>query len=257
MIYRSNLAAPDLSPHFKLLVRPRPWSLGHDIPSDPDYEPENCYLSHDEAALLYHCVKALPGAWLDIGCRFGWSTAHIAAAALEVIAIDQALDLQYAWDRFEDNLLGWWPSISEVIAKPTVIALPQLLLRRVPIQLNGFCIDANHDSPEPTNDAKGCLRIAAPDCCIVFHDFRGKPIRDAVRFLMSHDKDCPVSDFGYIGCKCGRGFKCRIYWTPSMMAVCWRGNFVPPVHVRDPQVDWVSVRRGAKIDEDFDLSRCV
>ena len=238
MIYRSNLICPDLSPHFKLLVRSRPWSLGHDIPSDPDYEPENCYLSHDEAALLYHCVKALPGAWLDIGCRFGWSTAHIAAAGSEVTAVDQDLCLQSQQERFEDNLLGWWPSISEVIAKPTVIALPQLLLRRVPIQLNGFCIDANHDSPEPTNDAKGCLWIAAPDCCIVFHDFRGQPIRDAVRFLM------------------GEGFRARVYWTPSMMAVCWRGNFVPPIHVRDPKVDWASVRRGAKVDQDFDLSRC-
>ena len=245
MIYRSNLTAPDLSPHFKqLLVRPRPWSLGHDIPSDPDYEPENCFMSHDEAAILWQCAYSMSGDWVDIGARFGWSTIHVASAGCNVVAVDHVLKLIVAQERLEGNLHFWWHRISEVISKSSSIALAQLNANNYGISdrpvkyFAGFCIDANHDSPEPTNDARGCLKIAAPDCCIVFHDFRGRPIRDAVRFLM------------------GEGFRARVYWTPSMMAVCWRGNFVPPVHVRDPKVDWVSVRRGAKIDEDFDLARC-
>lgn len=248
MIYRSNLTAPDLSPNFKLLVKPRPWSLGHSIPSDPDYEPECCFMSHDEAAILYHCAQATrrnvpSGAlydskcWLDIGTRFGWTAATIASSANNVTLVDQELSMIYAQDRMERNLRAdeCWDWVTEVIGKPATVALAQLNANAK--QFDGFCIDANHDDPEPLNDAKGCLKIAAPDCCMVFHDFRGRPIRDAVRFLMAE------------------GFKARVYWTPAMMAVCWRGNFKPPVHHRDPAVDWNMVRIAAEIDRDFDLSR--
>lgn len=241
MIYRSNLTAPDLAPHFKLLVKPRPWSLGHSIPSDPDYEPDNCFMSHDEAAILYHCAAAIyqtaNAGWVDIGCRFGWTSVHIGSAHCGVMCVDQVLSRQYAQERFERNMRDFWHTILSVSHVPSAEYL-RFAAAHDHDEYAGFCIDANHDAPEPTNDARGCLKIAAPDCCMVFHDFRGRPIRDAVRFLM------------------GEGFHARVYWTPAMMAVCWRGNFKPPVHVRDPAIDWATVRRAAEIDQDFDLSRC-
>jgi hypothetical protein len=236
MIYHSNLTGPDLSEHFKLLLKPRPWSLGHDIPSDPDYEPDNCFISHDEAAILWNCARAAPGLWVDIGCRFGWTSAHIASAGVQVAAIDQALIVEQLYNRFDSNMHYFWPRLITVIEAPAAEGLA--LLASTDKLFSGFCIDGNHDSPEPVNDARGCLKIAAQDCCMVFHDFRGRPIRDAVRYLMN------------------QGFKSRVYWTPAMMAVCWRGYFVPPVHVRDPKIDWAMVRRAAEIDKDFDLKAC-
>lgn len=241
MIYHSNLTAPDLSGNFKLLVKPRPWSLGHDIPSDPDYEPENCFFSHDEAAILYHCAKAIyntPNAgWVDIGCRFGWTTAHIAESYCGVYAIDQVLKLQVAQTRFEHNMRNYWHTILNISHESATESLARMGELKHD-KYAGFCIDGNHDSPEPLNDACGCLKISAPDCCMVFHDFRGRPIRDAVRLLMAE------------------GFKSRVYWTPAMMAVCWRGSFSPPVHNRDPKVDWGKVREASEIDQDFDLRLC-
>jgi hypothetical protein len=38
-----------------------------------------------------------------------------------------------------------------------------------------------------------------------------------------------------------------------MVALCWRGDFDPPVHVRDPQIDWASVQRSMA---PFDFRRC-
>ena len=61
MIYRSNLTCPDLSLHFKLRNPPKQ-IMGHDAPSDPDFEPECTYWTHDEAAILYNVVKQVP--WL-------------------------------------------------------------------------------------------------------------------------------------------------------------------------------------------------
>ena len=232
MIYRSNLEVPDLSPHFKLLVKPRPWSLGHSIPSDPDYEPDCCFMSHDEAAILYHCALSMPGDWVDIGARFGWTTAHIAEANPSVvIPIDPILRYAPQRNRFMENLEDWDEEIILRFDVDAADAIPMLAHG-----ISGFCIDGNHDDPEPLRDATAALTMAAEDTCMVFHDFRGRPIRDAVRFLMA------------------QGFKARVYWTPAMMAVCWRGDFVPPVHVRDPAIDWFSVRRA--IDSDFDLTRC-
>lgn len=232
MIYRSNLTCPDLSPYFKLLVKPRPWSLGHSIPSDPDYEPECCFMSHDEAAILYNCAAQMRGPWIDVGSRFGWTAKHINwITNRTVLCVDPHFQVPELLMRFLDNIGHKW---ALNIWADTLASLSEHKVG----PYSGFCVDANHDDPEPLNDAKGCLQIAAPDCCIVFHDFRGRPIRDAVRFLMAE------------------GFHCRVYWTPAMMAVCWRGNFTPPVHQRDPAIDWNMVRAASEIDQDFDLSLC-
>ena len=230
MIYKSNLTCPDLSSHFKLLVKPRPWSLGHSIPSDPDYEPECCFMSHDEAAILYHCATQMRGPWVDVGSRFGWTAKHINwITNSPVECVDTGYGSQALRNRFLENMGGSWAPFTFA---GTVLQLVDTSPAR---RAMGFCIDANHDDPEPLNDARACLKIAAPDCCMVFHDFRGRPIRDAVRFLMAE------------------GFHARVYWTPAMMAVCWRGNFTPPLHHRDPRVDWNMVRIASEIDKDFDL----
>lgn len=242
MIYKSNLMAPDLAPHFRLKHEVRPWSLGHSIPSDPDFSPDCCFMSEDETAILAACARQVKGYWMDIGARTGWTTAAILSGGVAGIdAVDQDRGLR---NRFWENI----ESVGKEAVNRTVLyslsakaAMAGVLkdpTGHTPPPYAGFCIDGDHDEPQPLLDAQGCLKIAAPNCCMVFHDFRGKPIRDACRFLM------------------GSGWKCRVYWTPAMMAVCWRGDFTPPTHDRDPNVDWRQVRRSAEIDQDFNLTLC-
>ncbi len=65
---------------------------------------------------------------------------------------------------------------------------------------------------------------------MLFHDFRGQPIQDAVLMLM-HIED----------------FRCRIYDTPNGVALLWRGypEFKPPDHTPDPAIDWKAIRKQA------------
>ncbi len=238
MIYRSNLTAPDLSGNFRMISKPRHWSLGHDVPSDPDFEPECAFMSVDEAAVLEECAMRSRGQWVDIGSRTGWSSAYIALNGNEVIAVDSA----YSKDspvlaRAELNIretramLGvrWFMGSSAEFFE-------YCSREHAEGPFAGVCVDGNHDSPEPLRDAQNALRNLAPTGVIVFHDFWGRPIREGVEYLMD------------------QGLKCRVYNTPAGMAVCWRGDFVPPNHTPDPAINWSQIRR-ERVPE-FDFSRC-
>lgn len=104
---------------------------------------------------------------------------------------------------------------------------------------DGMVIDADHDPPQPLNDATGCLHVAKRRSVIVFHDFWGEPIRAGVRLLVRE------------------GWGCRVYMTPNGVAVLWRGfdNTPVPGHIPDPKIDWAEVRRTRA--PEFDWSVCV
>ena len=225
MIFRSNLKAPDLSQHFQMLC-PAKQICGHDAPSDPDFEPNCTFWTHDEAAILYNVVKQTEGAWFDIGSRFGWTTAHIAAAgASRVIGIDTI----YA---YTSPLLRAICNTEFVRRNITFDHSREGLSGGI-----GCVIDADHDSPWPMNDARWAVHPDRMHKVILFHDFWGQPIRDAVSWLMD-------------------GYQCRIYNTPNGVALLWRGlpNFVPPDHTPDPIVQWASFRANCT---EFDFGRCV
>lgn len=230
-IYRSNLTAPDLAPYFKLRVPPLQ-IMGHDMPSDPDFDPNCGYLTHDEAAILYRVAKAWPGRWADIGARLGWTAAHIAAAGATVVPIDPELAFDGFSRRFEDNVSHCWTSIAwvEHLTSEKVFRLPG-------VRFVAAMIDGDHDAPQPSFDAARAIQAGAQ--VLVFHDFAGRPIRDAVGGVL---------DLGT--------WKARVYWTPNMMAVAWRDDcgFVPPDHVRDPAIDWRGMER--MVSADFALWRC-
>ncbi len=224
MIYRSNLTAPDLAPHFKFL-NPPIQMLGHDIPSDPNFDPRCGSWSHDEAAILYNCAKSMPGTWVDIGSRLGWTSAHLCEAGCKVVSVDPALKVSEFFERFKENIAaadgtlkyrgktesrtsGDWFRDHALLASP----------------FDGFVIDGDHDYPQPLLDAMRCHSNASRNCVIALHDFLGGPIQDAVIALI------------------GLGWKCRVYDTPNGVAVCWRGDFTPPDHIPDPRIDWASIR---------------
>lgn len=199
--------------------------MGHDVPSDPELEPDNCFMTHDEAAILHNCALLLPGAWVDIGSRFGWTTVHIEHAGCDVIAIDPEYNSWNGLKRAQYNI-----SVSR--AGKGSIALIGNTSKEFfsgctdQLQFDGVCIDGNHDSPHPLEDAIGALRHLKPKGFVVFHDFWGKPIRDGAEYLVS------------------QGLKCKTYSTPNGMAVCWRGSVEPPEHVPDSSINWARVWSG-------------
>lgn len=267
MIYRSNLTCPDLTPHFNHLVsRPMGHSFGHDVPSDwgdkANDDPvfglyKRCGMwTHDEAAILYNVARSLPpGDWLDIGCHTGWTTRHIAAAhpfdgfdldgsarsakALEsnyVHWVDPMLSVPGFSERFAENggetmkhpgepLCG---TSQEIFARGPWFYFPGNRYR-------GVVIDGDHEPGKPLEDAQNSAAHLAADGVILLHDFIGQPVREAVTWLLDH------------------GFHARIYWTPHMVACCWRGDFQPPDHVPDPRI--VAEDLPARMP-DFDFSRC-
>lgn len=210
MIYHSNLVAPDLAPQFRLRNPPMQM-LGHDVPSDPDFWPDCGYLTHDEAAILYHWALALPGPWVDIGARLGWSTAHIAVSGNVVFAVEPELYLDTFFQRFSDNMRESSTRVGRCPCKSKDVLLPQGIV--------GALIDGDHDDPNPFNDAQLLFPRMAARCAILFHDYMGPSVWGAAKALVQ------------------QGFRYRVYWTPNMMCVCWRGDIEPVEHRPDPHVE--------------------
>ena len=243
MIYRSNLTAPDLTPHFKHLVsRPMAHSFGHDVPSDwgdkADDDPvfglyKRCGMwTHDEAAILY-CVAMTCSVrgWIDIGSHTGWTTAHIAAIGTAFYAIDPMYAIHDFQRRALDNL-NW--TASGQLFPFTSSGMFSLFTEAM--KVSGFCIDGDHEPGEPLKDAQNSVKHLADTGVIMLHDGTGQPVREAVEWLMR------------------KGMKCRAYFTPHLVFCCWRGDFVPPDHEPDQKV------KNAHLDgryPDFDFSRCV
>jgi hypothetical protein len=217
MIYRSNLTCPDLQPDFEpLICKPRPNTMGHDALSDPDFEPDCLFFTHDEAAILYNVVKECRGRWVDIGSRTGWTSRHITAPGGVVV---DCVDVGYRQNpRLE---IAFWKNLDKG-GKVSAHGETSFEYFHEDFDVyTGACIDGNHDAPFPLVDAVLCATHGAR--VIVFHDFWGPPIQEAVTFLK------------------WQGWKAKIYNTPNGVAVCWRGEFTPPDHTPDPSINWEQV----------------
>lgn len=218
--------------------------MGHDVLSDfadrSASDPllglyKNCgFWTHDEAAILYTCAMLMGGRWIDIGCHTMWTTAHIAAAGCDVLGIDPMLPVPEFAARAAENKLG----------------LPQENRRRINAigatsktafallgeeKASGIVVDGDHCHPCPLEDAESARKHLEETGFVLFHDFIGRPVREGVEYLMA----C--------------GFKCKVYWTPHMVACCWRGDIAPPHHTPDPQINWEAVKSSMP---DFDFARC-
>ncbi len=225
MNYKSNLPQPDIWKTFKhVQFRPMAHSFGHDVPTDwhdkADDDPifgiwKKCgSFTQDEGAILYSCAIQYSGyPWCDIGCNTGMSSAVIrAATGAPVDCVDYMLALPAFLDRFLENtnfpLTQIWAQKSDRYFDGGVYRY-----------YAGICIDGDHDAPQPLRDAQNASKHLESDGVIVFHDFWGQPVQDAVLWLMNN------------------GFRSRVYVTPHGVAACWRGNFFkPPDHIPDPNL---------------------
>jgi predicted O-methyltransferase YrrM len=182
-------------------------------------------VTHDEAAILYHLavqtgMLALASCrrahWLEIGCNAGWSTAHIASAPdVDVTALDQD---RVAIDRAIWNVeaCGLSSRVQFLCGASDDLHLLDL---KGPIY-DGVFIDGGHEPGQPERDARLVVPLLHDDAVVVLHDAIGKPVQDAIKYL--------------IAC----GFKYQPYCTPQLLAVLYRGRFNPPHHEPDPTFNW-------------------
>ena len=213
MIYRSNIECPDLTPYFRFRDPPMT-RMGHDIPSDPEVDPDCGFLTHDEASILYNIAEAWPGIWVDIGCRFGWSTAHIAAAGNRVVGVDPLLSDPAMMQR----------AVADIGPMSFVGQTSEEFFSQPRDEIVGAHIDGCHDWPEPLRDAERA--IAAGARVIVWHDFLGEPVQRAVMEIALGNEHWAWQEF----------------WTPNGMAVAWDTRWCQSdlilSHDRDVSVNW-------------------
>lgn len=220
----------DLRPHFpNLYWRPMPHSFGVPVASDwqdkSDDDPvfgifKRCGLwTMDEADILYRAAVQLKGSWVDIGSNVGWTTAHVAEAGCDVLAIDPMYRKDEFAARTRMNLDKWLErcgGIRAFVAETSARALDEWGTFRY----TGFVIDGDHDDPNPTTDAAMSVCHLEERGIILFHDARGEPVKKAIRWLLNYFPE----------------FKHRVYPTPHGVCACWRGEFEPPDYVRIPGV---------------------
>lgn len=238
MIYRSNLTCPDFTPRFRnIFSRPMPHSFGHDVPSDwkdkADDDPvfgiyKRCGLwTHDEAAILWNVAEHITvKRALDIGCHTGWTTTHMAVPGMAIAAIDPMIRVPEFHRRFVDN-----GAPGAVGCQTSNQYFEPLALRS---KFGLIVIDGDHSPGKPLEDAMHAEEHLAEDGVILLHDGTGRPVREAVEWLMK------------------AGFNARAYFTPHLVFCCWRDQFEPPDHEPDPRV------RRAHLDgrhEEFDFGR--
>ena len=223
MIFRSNLAAPDLSPAFapRTVCKPRHNSFGHDVLSDPEQPCEPGFMTHDEAAILFNVAREIGGRWFDVGSACGWGAAHLLAAGCDTMLVDPIYKQASLFQRVEENLAWWkkpkWGALSWDSSE-LWSEMDKGVAFNGATYFDGFVIDGDHTHPNPLNDAKHAAIHLKDRGVIVLHDCYGDPLR-GVEWLMDN------------------GFNARLYWTPNVLAVCWRGEFTPPDHIHDPSVE--------------------
>ena len=107
---------------------------------------------------------------LEIGCHYGWSTAHLVAAGLDLDVIDPGLGYPDQMRDVADSLARvggpgeakLWAGFSPSIV-PAVRAT-----QRAPWSF--AFIDGYHEGRAPLDDAEAVIASMADDACVMFHD---------------------------------------------------------------------------------------
>ena len=247
--YRSNLMCRDYTPCFPHAREMDPAVYrnpqGHTVLCDPEIFPRCGYMTHDEGAVLANIVRRVEESrgvrrrWLEIGSHTGWSGAHIAPSCIGLVAVEpEFLHSVYNQTgspavfagRFVDNMRRCGLPDDRVVMVPKKFEdahadlLEEALTGSV---FAGAFIDGEHEAPYPENDAKMAVQLLDTEypVAVVFHDVLAPSVQAGVQVFID------------------AGFRWRLYYTPQLMAVCWRDgakNKMPdmPVHRRDPSFDW-------------------
>ena len=175
--------------------------------------------SLEEAELLYNNALQFAGRrGLEIGCHYGWSTAHLLAAGLQLDVIDPALGYADQMADVRESLSGvstaggftLWAGFS-----PSVV--PAVRATR-PEPWSFVFIDGYHEGRAPLDDAEAVAALCAPDACVMFHDLVSPHVAAGLKHFIE------------------QGWSAGLYNTMQVMAIAWRGAAAPVRHVADPKV---------------------
>jgi hypothetical protein len=176
-------------------------------------------LSLDEATLLHN--NALPFAGnraLEIGCHYGWSTAHLVAAGLDLDVIDPALGYPDQKHDVEQSLAAvGGPGRTHLWAGFSPSIVPAVRATQSEPWSFAF-IDGYHEGRAPLDDAAAVMGDMAEDALALFHD------------LISPHVAAGLGAFADAGWRVG------LYNTMQIMGVAWRGAAAPAAHIADPDM---------------------
>jgi glycosyltransferase involved in cell wall biosynthesis len=221
-----NMAVADASKH--------PWEhfrreIPHTYYCDKRYPPIG-FASRDEASILHNTALQFAAAAggkpvdvLEIGCWMGWSAAHLALAgeAIRLDVVDPLLEKPDHRADVEASLKA-----AGVLERVNLVGgfspakVHELAAARNGRKWSLIFIDGEHGRPGPLNDATACIKYAAEDCAILFHDLASPEVMEGLDYLKK------------------QGWRTRIYMTKQIMGVAWRGNVRPLAHVPDPRIQW-------------------
>lgn len=192
------MTCPDLLPAFphtaELIVN------GHATLHDVDFDTSCGYVSIDEARILWFLALAFPGVWVEIGSHTGFSGAHIAAAGVELFALDPA----YHDSAFRARAVENWTRAGVRHRIRDIPGSSRDWLPGLGVTIDGAFVDGDHDAPAPLLDAQLLLPHLAEHAVVVFHDAVGQPVLDAVEWLAE------------------QGFGKLMYESMSRLAICAR-----------------------------------
>jgi Methyltransferase domain len=181
--------------------------------------PDTGVQSFEEAELLYNNALQFAGRrGLEIGCHYGWSTAHLLAAGLHLDVIDPALGYLDQMADVRESLSGistaggfnLWAGFSPSIVPAVRATRPGLW--------SFVFIDGYHEGRAPLDDAEAVSSLCGPDACVMFHDLVSPHVAAGLRHFIA------------------TGWRVGLYNTMQVMAIAWRGAAAPVRHIADPNV---------------------
>lgn len=173
--------------------------------------------SYEEAVCLHTIARQFAGKrGLEIGSHFGWTSAHLQAAGLDMDYLDPEFadaDRVAAVDEVlktidTNRLYRLWPLYSPQ-------AIPQVR-KATPYPWSFIFIDGDHDENAPEDDAVAVIGFCAEDAVVVFHDMTSPSVARGLAVFKQ------------------AGWQVRLYNTMQVLGIAWRGNVTIPDHVRDP-----------------------
>lgn len=187
-------------------------------------------ISTEEALILHNVAKGFAGARaLEIGCHFGWSTAHLVAAGLDLDVVDPALA--------EETRMAWVRSSLERAAAPGTPparlwsgfspAILETVAASRPGPYSFVFIDGNHDGDAPRQDAVAVQPFCADTAVVMFHDLNSPHVAAGLTAMAE------------------AGWNTGIYETMQIMGIAWRGPVEPLRTQRDPAVPESPAHLGA------------
>ena len=219
---------PGLLRYFPSALPANPWAVSWPYlrPSTPHvYRSDRRYdgpffignASYEEAVCLYEIARQFEGGrGLEIGSHFGWTSAHLQAAGLDMDYIDPAFSESIRREQIAEVLKAvdgagtwrFWPGQS-----PELVPVASAADSR---PYSFVFIDGDHDGPAPARDAIEVERYCADDAVIVFHDMASPDVAQGLSALRV------------------RGWSTCVFNTMQILGIAWRGCVSIPRHVSDP-----------------------